>query len=815
MENKKYKILIIDDNFLDRAICKRLLDRIKDINFEFFESTSLKDGIDLCNTNKPDCIILDYILPDITGLEGIGYIKDISNDLGIVAISGYGDENIATEFIKSGASDYIAKFDLSYERIQNAVIKAIEDKESKRVVLNTENKLETILNTIIDGIIVLKKGGLIISINTSLEKIFGYNSFELIGKNISMLIPFGYFHEYRTYVLDQLKKKKKVFFGIEKELKGLRKDGTVFPMEIGINEMKINEEIYFVASVHDITIRKNIEEALKEARKVAISANKAKSNFLATMSHEIRTPMNGVIGITELLSYTKLDNKQIKYVDIIKSSGELLLVLINDILDFSKIEAGELKLEKNSISLDQIISEIGKILEISIKENNIDFSVEYINNVPLNLIGDPIRLKQIMVNLANNAIKFSNNGKVKIKITSENNNGKNVDLLFEVIDTGIGIAKENQERIFDKFSQVQQFSTRQFGGTGLGLAIVKKLVDLMGGNIGLDSSLGKGSNFWFRINLPIDTKEKEVVNSNKLLKLMKNLRYLIVDDYKTNRHIVSVYLDSNNYKYGTASSGKEALSILDDAYKEKDAYSVVFIDYVMPEMSGLELARKIKKEVRYNKVLLILITTLNKVNKNLTKDDLKLFDGFIKKPFRKEVFLNKLFDIISSKLLDSKYREQNKKQQKNLKEPHPKLLKENVLTKSIPKFQANILVVEDFPPNQEVIVEILRTMGCKTEVASDGVEALKILENNKNYDLIFMDCEMPNMNGFDATKKIKKRKYNKDTKIIAMTANALQGDMKKCLDVGMDDYMSKPVDISTVKNILSKYIFHDNNNARF
>lgn len=374
-------------------------------------------------------------------------------------------------------------------------------------------RTEAILDNIMDGIIQTDRHGIIKMCNISAERLFGYSSEELIGKNVNILIPESYHNKHKNHFDNYTKTGYSAVIGVQREIKARRKDGSDFPIEIGIREMEIMDESMFVAIIRDVTRQKKYEDDIRNyteqlewahfemqrARDEAEKANHAKSIFLANMSHEIRTPLNGVIGMTELLMNTELTEKQENYANRIYKSGELLLELINDILDFSKIEAGEMKFESVNINVVSLIDDIKDLFLDRIQRKNLEFKVSLASNLPESIKSDPVRLKQILNNLIGNAIKFTEKGCIELRISTVSEKFSKVTLLFEIEDTGIGISKDKQIAIFDKFAQADESTTRKFGGTGLGLAICKQLVKLMKGEIWVESNLGQGSTFRFQV----------------------------------------------------------------------------------------------------------------------------------------------------------------------------------------------------------------------------------------------------------------------------------------------------------------------------
>ncbi|MCE3233322.1 MAG: Signal transduction histidine kinaselike protein [Rickettsiaceae bacterium] len=574
--------------------------------------------------------------------------------------------------------------------------------------------------------------------------------------------------------------------GIGREVVAMRKDKSIFPMELGISEMEVDGRRMFVGLIRDITARKEAEKQLYEARENAERASLAKSEFLATMSHEIRTPLNGILGMAELLSHMELNEKEDRYVNTILSSGELLLVLINDVLDFSKIEAGELELEKIPVVINTLLTEIVQLLSSRASENNVELVVKCPQDIPQSIMTDPVRLRQILINLVGNAIKFTKEGYVSVNVSKRYLEGNKIGLRFEVVDTGIGIPKDKISSIFEQFSQADSTTTRKFGGTGLGLAICKKLIALMGGKIGVGSIEGKGSTFWFELDFDVHTSAK-ADNAYDL----KNISILLVDDYEVNLEVYQEYLRNINIESDTATS---AAIGLDKLRKQKilgNPYDVVIVDYSMPGMDGITMAEVIKHEPsKYGDPQLVLLTALDK-SEGLKEVDISAFCQHLIKP----VYPNVMFETIASAMVLREKPEKKKSSQIVLNSPE------------LDKSSINALVVDDFPSNVEVAKEMLEKAGCVVTTAVNGSEALDALKNDPaKFDIIFLDCQMPVMDGFTTTRIIRKSDWGKEIPIIAVTANTIKEARQKCLDSGMNDYISKPMKISNISDMLDKYL---------
>jgi len=724
---------------------------------------------------------------DVSSLGGIAISIVTAVVLGVAAITSVLDRKLSAQALQLAASQ--ERYRLLFERSRSAVHRSTLD-------------------------------GTILDCNDACARILGYDSRAALlaaAARIEFLDPGT-----RDIYISELSRNRQL---TDFEARLPRADGR--PSWILENANLVDDSDTGTSVVEgtflDISDRKVMELELTKTKELAEAASAAKSEFLAAMSHEIRTPMNGVIGMADLILETNLNSEQREFAVTLRHSAYSLLAILNDILDFSKIEAGKMTIEPIPFSLDTTVNEIAELLQAKTQEKGLDFIVRYAPGLPKRFVGDPGRIRQILVNLLGNAIKFTAKGQVYLNVepelpgVSESSDPSESDtsmagslgsgppsesstahVRFSIEDSGIGIPQDKLASVFEKFTQADASTTRHFGGTGLGLSICRRLTELMGGKMGVTSAIGKGSVFWFTLPLPLDdSAPPEPVPQAEL----SALRFLHVDDNSTNRFILREQLNHWRLRNSECPSGPEALESLRSACRDADPFHFAILDLEMPVLDGEQLASLIKSDPLLKDTLLIMLSSRGRRGDAKRMSDAG-FAAYLTRPLRHSTLLDAICMVWTKS--------------RNSAGPHPLVTRHSLAESASPAFVSipvgpgdtvpRILVVEDNAVNQIVASRILQRLRCQVDLAADGKKAVEMV-TAAPYDLVFMDCQMPVMDGYEATAEIRRIESPENRHIIvAMTANAMESDRQRCLQAGMDDFISKPVDKSEVVAALKRYV---------
>ena len=653
---------------------------------------------------------------------------------------------------------------------------------------------------------------------------FGYTAAdEILGRNVGMLMPMPYRQEHDRYLASYRDTGKAKVIGIGREVTGRRRDGSTFPMELAVSVTQTADGRKFTGIVRDVTERKRAETALLDAKLAAETANRLKGEFLANMSHEIRTPMNGILGMTELALGTELSPDQREYLETVKISADALLTLINDILDFSKIEAGKLEVEFIEFDLRDTVFDVLRSLAVRAQVKGLALACDVGDDVPDHVIGDPGRLRQILINLVGNSLKFTETGEVVIEIglqplppgdplarcADDRSTDFEQFVRFSVRDTGIGIPFDKQNVIFEVFSQADGTMTRKFGGTGLGLSISRRLVELMGGRIWLDSEPGRGSTFHFTLQLKPTSTKKRLTYQARMVQV-RGLRVLVVDDNATNRRILERTILGWDMLPTLSDSGCAALEAVKQASSENRPFQLVLLDATMPEMDGFTVLRHLRVDLELACATIMMLPSVAQLSDLALAEGLNLCSHLIKPIRQSEALLDAIRESLSHALVNP------------VKTPEPPTQADETSPTPSPSVTTPCKTRNRFPNrakrrrdpcgfcwqktkrvNQKLAIRILEKQGYEVLVVGNGKQAVDALEDSE-FDVVLMDVQMPVMDGFEATSAIRRREQERGGHIpvIAMTANAMKGDREECLENGFDDYTSKPIQWAQLMTVI-------------
>jgi two-component system, sensor histidine kinase and response regulator len=790
METKPLRILLVDDDEDDYVVTRELVAELGSGRYELEWIPTFDEALVAIKRKAHDAYFFDYQLGERTGLDLLREALANGCIAPVIMLTGLDDRQVDVEVMKAGASDYLIKGQINAALFDRTVRHAIERLQTFKALRESEERFRSSMEYAAIGMALVAPDGRWLRVNRALCKITGFSEVELLATNFQSITHPGDLEEHLNKIRKLLAGE---FDSFEMEKRYIHKDTHLVWIQLNVSLLRdaAGQPLYLISQIQDITERKRQASELAIARDVALESARLKAEFLANMSHEIRTPMNGIIGMTGLLLDSQLNIEQREFVDTIRTCGDTLLTLINDILDLSKIEAGKLTFETINFDLRSVIEGVAELLAERAQSKQLELVALVEQGVCTALRGDPGRLRQVLLNLVSNAIKFTEHGEVFVQAVRDSETDQQVTVRFTMRDTGIGISEEGCRRLFQAFSQADGSTTRKYGGTGLGLAISKRLVEMMGGEIGVNSTPGVGSTFWFTAKFEKQPNTSMAVTQPPAG--LPGIRVLVVDDNATNRHIIYQQLKSWGAASDEASGAGEALILLRREQASGQPFDLAVLDMQMPALDGLELARQIKADAAIAGTRLIMMTS-----RGQSEHDTEIRDSGVLLFLTKPVKQTKLYDaIVAAMSLGAG--ETPAASQRSLS---PGVS----VSTSEAHHRANILVAEDNRVNQKVILRQLAKLGYNADAVRNGVEALQSLARSP-YDLVLMDCQMPEMDGYEACSELRRRESGlARVPVIALTAHAMGGDREKCLAAGMDDYLSKPVNVDELQTKLAYWL---------
>jgi two-component system sensor histidine kinase/response regulator len=789
------RILMVEDSADDAELTARALRRSGcELTFERVETPEAMHAALL--QEKWDLVIADYSMPHFNGIAALRLLQEQGLDLPFILVSGTVGEDVAVEAMKCGAGDYVLKNNLV--RLPLAVERELRDFEMRGARKYAENLYSNLVERVPVGLFRTLPGGAIAEGNPALIEMLGFSDADSLKRaNVSDL----WLRPKELARIRAILRREGVVQNFEMEMR--RPDGRVLWCEQSARAVydAAGNVAHYEGVVVDISSRKRaVEEANRardRVRDLALETARLRSDFLASMSHEIRTPLAGIIGTGELLSLSDLTPEQHRQTEIIRSSGELLLTVVNDILDFSKLSAGQITLEKLDFDIVELTENLVDSFAAVAHAKGIEIALHVDVNMPTGLRGDPSRVRQILNNLVSNAIKFTQQGEVMVRVSGLEEADNDVLVRFEVTDTGIGISSEAQGRLFQPFVQAEVSTSRRFGGTGLGLVIAAKLINQMGGEIGFESAPGKGSNFHFTVRLKKGLKILRPWMTETANSCLSGVKALIVDDVPGGRHGISEYLSSWGIENVAVADEAKALDFLKRVRDGDEKQVVILIDEQASGVDALRLARAIKDhyDINHNKIIMFSA-------ESAVQSRTGVVDAWITKPVRPSHLFSCLLKLygnaepIGAKTIEGA-------PSGPVGDEQPQWRK-----------AVRVLLVDDNSVNRTLGAKQLSVLGYTAEVADGARRGLEVVQSGRS-DIVLMDCEMPEMDGYQAVAEIRRREGNsRHTVVIALTAHVTEEERRKCLDAGMDDYLSKPAKLQTLGKMLDGWVQHKHSDAR-
>jgi PAS domain S-box-containing protein len=763
-------LLIVDDSPTDVALIQRMLRSAQHTSFQVELAERLSQALDIVAIGKTDVMLLDLGLPDSQGLETFHEAYANAPDVAIIVLSGFDDTERAITAVREGAQEYLVKGQFEDAVLVRSIRYAYERAKARHELRESEALNHSLVENLplnlfrkdCDSRFEFANQGFCDDIGMPLDALLGKTDFDIFPEEIAA----KYIQDDRRVI-----ETGKVFEDVEAHPET---DGSTIYVQVMKSPVRDSKgEVIGVQGMFwDVTARHRAEEQLKSAKEAAEQASRAKSQFLANMSHEVRTPLNAVLGMTELLLDTDLTIEQREYLTMVHQSGESLLMLLNDILDFSKIEAGRLDLDSAPFEVRESLDDMMKLLAVRAHHKHLELVCHVAPDVPHSVVGDGYRLRQVLINLLGNAIKFTKHGEVLLDVQCEARGDAEATLKFAVSDTGIGITTEKVEAIFEAFEQADGSTTRKYGGTGLGLTISSHLVSLMSGQLKVETQQESGSRFYFSLTMPIAEQSDDGVFS---LDQLSDMKVLVVDDNETNRRILHEMLTNWGMAPTTVESAPEALAALRAAQQSNEAYPLLLTDGHMPETDGFELIEAVRSESDLHTLSIIMLTS-DEISEDLSRCNNLGLAGYLIKPIKQ----SELFDAIVAALNVTAVESRKSYTPLPIDQPCVRPLR--------------VLLAEDSPVNQKLTIGLLKRHHHSVVAVANGKAAVEHWEKG-DFDLIVMDVQMPEMDGLQATAHIRAREAEtgQHIPIVAITAHAMKGDRDKCLAIGMDGYISKPV----------------------